>query len=404
MPLSAPSRLQAVALTLGLLTLAACSPMDSLRKPPRERAKLERAQVSEATTPGARPRAAVSAGNGRIALLLPLSGRAASAGEAVRAGFLDAFYALPEDSRPSVRVYDVAPSDAPSAYLQAAADGAQVIVGPLTREEVTALADTTDGRITTLALNFLPDERVTPANFYQFALSPEDEARAVARRVVADGLPTGVTLLPANDWGRRVGQAFSEELAALGGVVLDAEAYAPGTTDFSEIIPRLMKLRPAGRSGGKRVYQPRQDAGFVFIGGQPVAARLIRSQLRFNFSGRIPAYSLSDAYEPAGSDNLDLTGVTFPDMPWVLNTEGPVAARRDASLKAWRAQGQPGTRLHAFGMDAFAVVMELRKGGRAFEQPLPGMTGELRLDDTGRVRRALAFARVQDGKALPLLP
>ncbi|MGA0099460.1 MAG: penicillin-binding protein activator [Steroidobacteraceae bacterium] len=401
MPLPAPSRFQAVTLLCGVLALAACAPMDSLRKPPPTRPSAERGPDA-ATSPSARPGARTPTGTGRIALLLPLSGRAASAGETVRNGFLDSFYAMPEADRPSIRVYDVAVSDAPSAYLQAAADGAQVIVGPLTRREVTALADTTDGRVTTLALNFLPEERVTPANFYQFALSPEDEARAVARRVVADGLPNGVTLLPANDWGRRVQQAFNEELSALGGMVLDSEAYAPGTTDFSEIIPRLMKLRSAGRSGGKRVYRPREDAGFVFLGGQPVTARLIRSQLRFNFSGRIPAYSLSDAYEPAGGDNLDLTGVTFPDMPWILDSEGPIAARRDAAMRTWRAQGQAATRLHAFGMDAFAVVMELRRGGRAFEQPLSGVTGSLRLDEAGRVRRTLEFAQVKDGRALPL--
>lgn len=404
MPLPAPFRIPALAIASSVIAVAACAPMDSLRKPPRERSTLERAVVTQPGAPEVRPVDAARAGNGRIALLLPLSGRAAPAGEAVRAGFLDAFYAIPAPNRPSVSIYDVAESDAPSVYLQAAADGAQVIVGPLTREEVTALADTTDGRITTLVLNFLAEGRVTPANFYQFALSPEDEARAVARRVVAEGRPRGVTLLPANDWGRRVQQAFSDELAALGGAVVATEAYAPGTADFSEIIPRLMQLRAAGRSGGKRVYQPRQDAGFVFLGGQPVTARLIRSQLRFNFSGRVPAYSLSDAYDPAGSDNLDLNGVSFPDMPWILESEGPVAARREAAMRTWRTQGQPGTRLHAFGMDAFAVVMELRRGERAFAQALPGMTGELRLDSSGRVRRTLEFARVEDGKALLLPP
>ena len=38
-----------------------------------------------------------------------------------------------------------------------------------------------------LALNFLPADRPAPEGFYQFALSPEDEARQVARRMVAEG-------------------------------------------------------------------------------------------------------------------------------------------------------------------------------------------------------------------------
>lgn len=397
-----PTRLLTVIMTLIVSALAGCAPLEYFPKPPNTRTVVKPERLP--SVPDAKTSSLDRAqGKGaRIALLLPLSGAAASAGEAVRTGFLDAFYAWPETARPSVRVYDVSRSDASSAYLQAAADGAQMVVGPLTRSEVETLAETTDGRLTTLALNFLPAQRTVPKNFYQFALSPEDEARAVARRVVADGLPSGVILVPANDWGRRVQGAFRAELASRGGVVLDAEVYAPGTSDFSEIIPRLMKLRPAGRSGGKRVYQPRSDAGFVFVAGQPVAARLIRSQLRFNFSGRIPAYSLSDAYEPGNQDNLDLDGVIFPDMPWIIEPLGPVAAQRDAALRDWRATGDPTGRLHAFGIDAFAAVMELRRGSKAFEKPISGVTGELHMDANRLIRRKLGFARIEDGEATPI--
>ncbi|MGA0001508.1 MAG: penicillin-binding protein activator [Steroidobacteraceae bacterium] len=378
--------------------LNACAPLEYFPKPPNTRTVVKPERSPAAPAASAQTGDRMARNRARIALLLPLTGAAAPAGEAVRTGFLDGFYAWPESTRPSVRIYDVSLSDASSTYLRAAADGAQVVVGPLTRAEVEALAETTDGRLTTLALNFLPVQRAVPKGFYQFALSPEDEARAVARRVVADGLPTGVTLVPANDWGRRVQSAFSKELSLRGGVVLDAEVYAPGTTDFSEVIPRLMKLRPAGRSVGKRVYQPRADARFIFMAGQPVTARLIRSQLRFNFAGRIPAYSLSDAYEPGNQDNLDLDGMIFPDMPWILEPFGPVAAQRDAAIRDWRSIGDPAGRLHAFGVDAFAAVMELRKGSSAFERPLNGVSGELHMDSNGLIRRKLSFARIDDGE------
>ena len=111
--------------------------------------------------------------------------------------------------------------DAPSAYLQALADGCDFVVGPLTREEVASLATLADGRATTLALNFLPDGVQVPDRFYQFALSPEDEARLAARRIAADGRLSGVTLAPQSDWGRRVVAAFVEEFTAAGGRVVD---------------------------------------------------------------------------------------------------------------------------------------------------------------------------------------
>jgi hypothetical protein len=89
--------------------------------------------------------------------------------------------------RPHLRVYDVAAEPVASAYSRAIADGAGFVVGPLTKEDVAALAPLTAGRAPVLALNFLGESTIVARNFYQFALLPEDEARIVARKIVADG-------------------------------------------------------------------------------------------------------------------------------------------------------------------------------------------------------------------------
>ena len=117
-----------------------------------------------------------------VALLLPLSGRAAAAGATVRDGFMTAYYQMPTAQRPRLRIYDTAEISAAEAIARARAEGAEFVVGPLTRDEVTAAADLGDARPPILALNFLPQDRPGPAGFYQFALSPEEEARVVARR------------------------------------------------------------------------------------------------------------------------------------------------------------------------------------------------------------------------------
>ena len=333
----------------------------------------------------------------QIALLLPLSGRAEAAGVAVRDGFLGAYYEQAAGSRPRLRIYDVAAQDAPSAYLQAIADGSDFVVGPLTREEVAGLAALADGRATTLALNFLPDGVVVPDRFYQYALSPEDEARLVARRVVADGMTAGVTLVPQSDWGRRVQAAFAAEFADAGGQVVDQADYAPDTADFNLLIQRLL------RTDGKRGSTPRDDAKFIFIAGQPLAGRLIRTQLSFNYASSLPVYATSDIYDPAGTSNVDLDGVIFPDMPWVLDPYGPPAAAREAAERAWPDRAGPRGRLHAFGYDAFRLVGELRRVRGHSSTPLPGLTGRLDIDAEGRVHRELDWAQVVDGKPA-LLP
>ncbi|MBM4218437.1 MAG: hypothetical protein FJ171_02135 [Gammaproteobacteria bacterium] len=333
----------------------------------------------------------------QVALLLPLSGRAASAGGAVRDGFLGGYYDGSNAGRPRIRVYDVAERDAPSAYLQALADGCDFIVGPLTREEVAELASLADGRATTLALNFLPDGVQVPDRFYQFALSPEDEARLAARRIAADGRLSGVTLAPQSDWGRRVVGAFAEEFAAAGGRIVDRADYVPSTADFNETLRRLLQTT------GQRGSSPRPDAAFIFIAAQPVHGRLIRTQLRFNYASALPTYAISDIFDPSGAGNQDLDGVIFPDMPWILDPVGAAGGARETVERAFPGRVGPLTRLYAFGYDAYRLVSELPRL-RSGVGYLPGATGRLSLDGDGRVRRELDWAQIVTGRVAPWPP
>jgi outer membrane PBP1 activator LpoA protein len=339
---------------------------------------------------GGRPR--------QVALLLPLSGRAASAGSAVRDGFLGAYYDDGGADRPRIRVYDVAERDAPSAYLQAIADGSDFVVGPLTREEVAALATLADGRATTLALNFLPDGVQVPDRFYQFALSPEDEARLTARRVAADGRLSGVTLAPQSDWGRRVQAAFADEFAAAGGRIVDQADFVASTADFNETLRRLL------RTTGQRGSSPRPDAQFIFVAAQPVHGRLIRTQLRFNYASALPTYAISDIFDPSGAGNQDLEGVIFPDMPWVLDPMGAAGGARDTADRAFPGRGGQLTRLYAFGSDAFRLMNTLPGRQGSGYGTVPGATGRLTVDAHGRVRRELEWAQIVDGRVAPWPP
>jgi len=181
----------------------------------------------------------------QIALLLPLSGRAEPVGAAVRDGFIAAYLEQDPAKRPRLRIYDVTSATVSGAYNQAILDGAGFVVGPLTKEDVSAVVPLSNGRVPVLALNFLGDSVVTPGNFYQFALSPEDEARGVARRVAADGRLNGVVIVPANEWGNRVGKHY-----------LIQEPEADGLQRHEEILTVecsfLLYLRQKNRGANDR--------------------------------------------------------------------------------------------------------------------------------------------------------
>src|SRR5882762_6694360 len=331
-----------------------------------------------------------------IALLLPITGRAAGAAISVRDGFMTAYYQAAADQRPRVRVYDTGTHSVAEALTQAARQGADFIVGPLTREEVVAAAEFSAARAPLLALNFLPAEQPAPAQFYQYALSPEDEARLAARRILDDHHRRGVALVPAGAWGDRVLAAFKQELQGGGGELLGTALIDASRTDYSGSITEVL--------GTKLQFEPRRrgDIEFIFAAAPASAERLLRPQLRFHYAGDIPTYATSDAFEPDVRANQDLDGLMFPDMPWILG--GDLAdAVRSATREAWPSGGPHRGRLFAFGFDAFRLAQALRRRGATSNISLEGLTGRLSLDPERHVRREMGWAQLHNGE-LRLLP
>ena len=331
----------------------------------------------------------------QIALLLPLSGRSESFGVAVRDGFIAAYLQQDAASRPRLKIYDVAAQSVGAAYSSAIADGAGFVVGPLTKEDVAAVVPLSEGRTPILALNFLSDTMSAPRNFYQFALLPEDEARMVARRVVADGRLAGVAIVPGGELGNRVAAAFADELKSLGGTVLDSQRYEPSQPDFSDIIKQVLQVKTV--KGEPSTH--RTDATFVFIVGTPGAARLIMPQLRFHYAGDVPVYSTSDSFEPDPSANADIDGMLFPGMPWMISNDPVTAQIRDGVRAAWpaRTARSDRSRLYAFGFDAYRLVPGLRSSGPGSAAEIAGVTGKLHLDAENKIRRDLEWAQIRGG-------
>lgn len=348
----------------------------------------------------------------QIGLILPLSGRQQGAGVAVRDGFLAALLQQDQSKRPVVNVYDSAEMGATTAYRRAVADGAQFIVGPLTKDDVTAIATSGEASVLTLALNQTGDEVSVPSTVFQFALDPEDEARQVAQRVASDGRMRGLLLLPNNDWGRRVFKAFDTELKTLGGTIAAMRFYDPEARDYSTPITQLLLIdesRQRANSlsatiGTHLEFEPRRrgDAQFVFVGAQPVQGRSLRPALRFHLTDDLPVYATSDIFEPDAEANSDLEGVIFPDMPWVISPDAVSTQLRTALTKHWPARARGRGRLYAFGFDSYRLVPLLKAGRFGNEHSVPGMTGLLSVDSKGRVRRELDWAHVAGGKPTPL--
>ncbi len=367
-----------------------------------------------------------------IALLLPLDGTFAKAAAAVRDGFMAAWFddaGNPE--RPRVSIWNTADKEIASVYTQAIEAGADFVVGPLDKPSVTALVQSAPIPVSTLALNHadktstligeavpetsteVPQEEATetiaPGILYQFALSPEDEARRVAERAWFEGFGTAALVAPEGNWGYRVGTAFTDAWTELGGVVVDQKGYESNAPDMSPPISSLLRVdesrqryRDLRQTLGldlKYETRRRRDVDFIFMAAFPRQARLIRPQLRFHHAADLPVFATSHIYAgvPNAAADADIDGVWFGDMPWVLVEGGAHGRLRLETERVWSTVFSRYARLYAFGVDAYVIVPQL---GRLRAQPsieLEGETGWLSVGENSQVRRRLQWANFVEG-------
>lgn len=353
----------------------------------------------------------------QIALLLPLEGPYKGAASAVRDGFLGAWYSNRlERFQPRIRIYNTGsnPDQVRASFEQATRDGAQMVVGPLQKDAVGALSRMDELPIPVLALNYTGDDEQEPrANFYQFSLSPEDEALQVAERAWLDGYQHPLILHPDNPWGKRVAAAFQDRWEQLGGRILEVLPYGSGKNQFSGPIRSLLNLdesenrrRALSRLLGEVVeFTPRrrQDVDFIFLSGEKEQARQIVPLLKFHHAGDIPVYSTSTIFSGIVSkQDKDLNGVRFGDMPFVLPGKRGSNRLRDELQQAWPADSARHLRFYAFGIDAFNLIPNLNQLLAIRSSTTDGETGQLFVDDRNRVRRRLSWVRFSRGVPKPL--
>ncbi len=344
----------------------------------------------------------------KLALMLPLQGAHGKSAQAIRDGFLAAFYAQKESqTKPTIQVYDTsADTNLSNVYQQAINDGTDFIVGPLTKEEVDNLSNHTRPRVPVLALNNTTRAGMQD-NIFQFSLSPEMEAQAVARKAWNDGHRTALIIIPKSAWGQRMKQAFQNTWLGLGGKIMGVEEIQSQTNltagvkhllsvDASEA--RALQLKQLGI---KFSFDPRrrQDIDMVFIATNAALARQVKPLLNFYFAADLPAYASSSIFSgklQPGVDQ-DLNGIKFCDMPWILDASIGSRSNYKTVSELWPQDFEQYARLYAMGLDAYKIAIQIDQLTMLPDLGISGMTGMLTLDKQQYIQRKLIWATFKKG-------
>ena len=302
---------------------------------------------------------------------------------AVKAGMLAArkVAAAGADALPVLEFADT--TDDPAAieqrYGEVVKSGAALVIGPLTRDAVTQIAVNAIATRRSLMLN-QPDGVGSPSangNLLFFGLALEQEAmqaQRVAAAEIADGMRQNAVALAAN------GAAYRRA----------AQAFARASANDPRLAVQVVETEDTAR-----IRAACKDAQIVFVAGDAGFIGTVRPYLPREAS--VLATSHANPGDDARINRLDLEGVEFVDMPWLLEPD------HAAVMSYARPDPEPGPRLsndlqrlYALGIDAWRVgVAWLDRD--AFE--IDGVTGRLRVDSRRltAVGREPVRARMRDG-------
>jgi outer membrane PBP1 activator LpoA protein len=355
-----------------------CAPIESnTSPPPAPRARVEpppriepvqpetmrveppQVETMPVETPGA---ASTGRRATRIGLMLPMRSETLGApADALRAGFMAAY----ERDQDGFTVNLIETGDNPQETLDAYAAAVEqndIVVGPLARPAVSALAASNLVTKPTIALNH-PETRspdtALPARMLVIGLSIEDEARQVANWA-ADEHPGGSAIIISGSsaWQRRIAASFSARWKQLGHeaqtvVLADSNGYLSEAA-LGQLRSQVDAAQPALLFAALDASQAGQVRGAVGTG--------------------LPCYGTSSVNPGTENVMMELDGLRLLDLPWEVQP----AHQAVMVYPRWNTGGRALDidRLYALGIDAFRVAREITlHPGAAFE--LDGVTGRL---------------------------
>ncbi|MEG3132972.1 penicillin-binding protein activator [Rouxiella sp. T17] len=333
----------------------------------------------------------------------------------------------PAPANVQIKVYDTSSQPIPALLAQAQQDGATVVVGPLLKDQVTALS-TEQTSLNVLALNQPQNATPNSPNICYFALSPEDEARDAARHIRAQQKQMPLLMVPRGDLGDRVAQAFADEWQKEGGQTVLKQSMG-SYADLKAQVSRGGGLRltgtpvntapaaqPAGVTiGGITIPSPPTDAQVTGAsaesGGNVDAIYIVATQdemalmkpmidLSINTRVKPSIYASSRSYQAgAGPDyRLEMEGLQFSDIPLLAGTNPALMQQASSQFR----NDYSLVRLYAMGIDAYNLANHFTQIRQVPGFQLSGTTGNLSANSNCVIHRQLPWLQYRQGSLVPV--
>jgi branched-chain amino acid transport system substrate-binding protein len=270
-------------------------------------------------------------------------------------------------------------------------EGAEVIIGPLFSQSVTAIAPITRDHAVPV-ISFSTDRAVAGDGIYLLSFQPENEVNRIVHYAANQGHSAFAALIPATAYGAHVARAFEASVKVAGGRLVDEERFVASSGAIA--APAL------------KVAQSQPDAVLIAQGGallQEIGTVL--------------------AAHGAGSGRVQFLGTGLWDAPETTRepvlTGGWFAAPDPDLVRGFEAKfrgafGSNPPALASLAYDAVSLIAALAAGtayhrftADALTDPngFSGIDGVFRFDVDGASERGLAVLKIQpDGNVVVISP
>lgn len=337
------------------------------------------------------------------ALLLPLTGRFAKQAELIRDGFVMAMMNDQQrDPQAALMIVDTNANSVEDIDTLLNEKQIDFVVGPLIRADIEtwqAAQAKRPQKIPTLALN-IPDTLATSSDYCYVTLSPEQEVAQAAKHLFTQGFQYPLILAPQGNYGDRVVEAFNQEWQKHSSHPVAVSLFND-RRQLQRNINQVFGLQASQQNiaqmnnllGMNLQSQPRsrRDIDAVYIATGIAELTLIKPfiEVAINPDTRPPKLFSNSNSHSSGRQFEDLTGITFSDIPLLLETESSLA-REVAQL--WPRASNADQRLKALGMDAYQLMLELPLMKVIEAHTIVGQTGLLSIDERCVVQQEMSWA------------
>jgi branched-chain amino acid transport system substrate-binding protein len=341
------------------------------------------------------PGTTLGTGQVKVGLILPLTagGNAGVAGQAMRNA---AEMALAEFNSPNIQLLvkdDAGNPDAARAGAQQALDGgAEIILGPLFAQSVSAVGQVARSRNVPV-IAFSTDANVASNGVYLLSFLPESDVERIVQYAASAGKRSYAALVPDNPYGTVVEAAFKQSVARRGGQIVALERYAHDKAAMA--APAKTVAQAAARA----------DALFIPDGGDAVPD-VVQALVADGVNTKkiqLLGTGLWDDQRIYSTPALDGGWYAAPDAAGFRNFAGRYRARYN----------QEPARTATLAYDAVALVAALVKtqGAQRFSAQVltnpsgfTGLDGLFRFRSDGTNERGLAVLRVTPSGAQVISP